>query len=447
MAYNTPTQQAQSVLDRVTSSFGRWGMISLVTVVVVAVALLISLGQLFENLDAHELMVIQSPVKGELAVYTDSGLKWQGFGKVTKYPRRHQFDFPCPDKGKEETIENRSLRVRFNDGGHGYLCGAVSWDMPLTPEAIVSIHKQFGSPEAIEQQAVSKMLDSAVYFAGPLMSSTESSGARRAELVQDINDQAVNGVYVTTTKEVKVKEDGTSGEKTVTVMEVVHDEKGLPKRQQSSILSEYGIKLLPLSIKEIRYDNIVEKQIAQRQEATTAVQISIATARKAEQDAVTIAKQGEAKAADAKWKQETVKAQKVTEAQQEKEVAETQANQRLNVAKLDAQAAEQFKRGEILKGEGEAARKKLVLEADGALEKKLEAMVQMNKDQWTSIAAYGGQWTPSVVMGGVNGQNSSTANNLIELLTAKTAKDLGVDLTVPTGRTVKKDGKAAKTAE
>jgi len=368
----------------------------------------------FENLDAKEVMVIQSPIDGTLAVFTDPGVKWQGFGKITKYPRRDTFSFG--GGGKDDT----SRKLRFNDGGHANLYGSVSWEMPLKPDQIVAIHKTFGSPEAVESAAVAKMLDAAIYLAGPLMSSTESSGERRAELVQYINDQAENGVYVTQVREREIV-DAISGQKKLAlVTEIMRDEKGNPKRQQGSILGEFSIKLMPMTISDLKYDKIVEDQIAQRQAATTQVQIAQANARKAEQEAITTAKQGEANAAAAKWKQETIKAQAVTEAEQ-----------KLRVAELAAKEAEQYKRTQILMGEGDAQRKQLVMNADGALDQKLIAYTEVNAKYAEAIkAAQPGAWTPSVVMGSGNGGSGTNASTLIDLFTAKTARDLGIDMTV-----------------
>jgi hypothetical protein len=48
----------------------------------------------------------------------------------------------------------------------------------------------------------------------------------------------------------------------------------------------------------------------------------------------------------------------------------TEAQRKCEVAQLDTQAAEQFKRAETPCGEGEGARRRLVMEADGALGKK-----------------------------------------------------------------------------
>lgn len=372
----------------------------------------------FENLDAHEIMVVQSPVGGELTVYTDPGVKWQGFGKVTKYPRRATYSFASDGK-----VDN-SKKLRFNDGGHANLYGSVNWEMPLSTPEVINIHKTFGSAEGVETAAVAKMIDSAVYLAGPLMSSTESSGERRAELVQYINDQAENGVYVTRVREKEVIDPINGQKKTIAATEIVVDDKGMPKRQQGSILAEFHIKLLPMAIGELKYDKIVEDQIAERQKATTQVQIAQANAKKAEQEKLTTEAQGAANAAKAKWEQETIKAKAVTEAEQ-----------KLRVAELASQEAAAYKKEQILRGEGEAERRRLVMSADGALDKKLEALVTINERYAQAIEkAAPGAWTPSVVMGGgSSGNGGANASALVELMTARTAKELGVDMGVVRG--------------
>jgi hypothetical protein len=77
----------------------------------------------------------------------------------------------------------------------------------------------------------------------------------------------------------------------------------------------------------------------------------------------------------------------------------TEAQQKLEVAQLDTQAAEQFKRAETLRGEGEGARRRLVMDADGSLEKKLQAYIEVSKLYANAIKDYKGNWAPSVVMG------------------------------------------------
>lgn len=240
--------------------------------VVFALGTLYTIPNMMENLDASQVMVIQSPWSGDLAVFTDPGVKPQWFGTVTKYPRRATYAFG--QEGKDDL----SKRIQFNDGGHASVYGSVQWEMPLAPKDIVAIHKAFGSAEGVQSAAVSKMIDSALYLAGPLMSSIESTAERRAELLQYINDQAEKGVYVTRVVEKEITDPITGVKREVAASEIVRDEKGVPRRQQGSILSDFNIHLLPLSISQIKYDQVVEQQIAERQKATNQVQIAQANA-------------------------------------------------------------------------------------------------------------------------------------------------------------------------
>src|ERR1019366_8333576 len=110
--------------------------------------------------------------------------------------------------------------------------------MPSDKESIIAIHKQFGSADAVEDMVVGKTLDSAIYFSGPMMSSTESSGSRRGELIQYIDDQATHGIYVTEAKETIIK-DPAGDKQTVMVTSITKDKTGLPARQQGSLLEKF----------------------------------------------------------------------------------------------------------------------------------------------------------------------------------------------------------------
>jgi hypothetical protein len=390
--------------------------------VAIGVITLITLPQLVENLDAKNVMVIQSPIDGTLNVFTEPGWKWQGFGKVTIYPRRDQFSFSAKtDQGK---ANDESLSTRFNDGGHGNISGTMNWAMPLATDKIIRVHKDFGSIAAIEQQLIRTSMQKVIYNVGPTMSSTESSAEKRPEIPKYIDDQLINGPYLTKTVQVTMKDPISGQDKQVAQVQIALNAQGQPLRESHSQISEYGLQLQPVAINEIKYDKVVEDQIAQRQTATTQVQISIANAKKAEQEAITTAKQGEANAAKAKWEQETLNAKDIALAEKE-----------LTVAKLAAQTAEQFKREQTLIGEGEGARKRLVMEANGALDAKLVAYVEVSKAYADAIkAAQPGAWTPTVVMGGA-GTNGAGATALVEMLTAKTARELGIDMSVVKGKT------------
>lgn len=388
-----------------------------VAVVVAVVVLPMVVTSSWENLDSSQIMVIQSPLSGELTVHTDPGVKWQGFGKVTKYLRRDQFGFSShADQGK---AIDESIQTRFNDGGHGNISGTMNWAMPLANEAVIRLHKDFGSIQAIEQQLIRTAMQKVIYNVGPTMSSTESSAEKRPEIPKYIDDQLLHGPYMTKTEDKKILDEVSGKERTVSVVTIAMNDKGQPVRESVSPIETYQLQIQPVAINGIQYDLVVEDQIKKRQESTTAVQIAIANSKKAEQDALTTAKQGEADAAKAKWAQEVLKAKEVTAAQQ-----------KLEVATLAAKEAEQYKREQILRGEGDAQAKALRMSADGALDAKLEAWKHVNGQYAEAIkGAQPGAWTPAVSMG----QGASTgggAQALIDMFAAKTARELGIDMSI-----------------
>ena len=105
-----------------------------------------------------------------------------------------------------------------------------------------------------------------------------------------------------------------------------------------------------------------------------------------------------------------------------------------DVAVLAAAEAEAWKREQILRGEGEAQRRQLVMNADGALDKKLEAFVKTQELWADAFKSHTGPLVPTLQMGG-NGTNGSNAvsntQQFMDLLSAKAAKDLALDLSLP----------------
>ena len=378
---------------------------ALAAVLVVAMA-----GELVEHLDAQEVMVIQS-LSGKLTVYDTPGYHPQWFGKVTKYPRRSSYEFQAP--------------IRFNDGAQAKMHGSIQFEIPTDAPTLITLHSKFGSAQTLQGQLVERVIDKAIYMSGPLMSSKESYAEKRNALITYVEDQITHGVYQTRQHDVKTTDPITGVEKTITAVEIVADDKGMPRRQEDPILTPFGIKTFNFTISELNYDATVEAQIRGQQQITMDVQTAIATAKKAEQQAITVAKEGEAAAAKAKWEQEVIKAKAVVEAQQA-----------LEVAQLDTKKAEQEKMAKILRAEGESEYKRKIIVADGALEQKLAAYKEVQAAWAQAFAEYKGPaLVPAVVMAPREGAASggTGAQALIDMLSAKTARDLALDLSIPSG--------------
>lgn len=361
---------------------------------------------------------------GNVTFFIEQGPKPQLFGTVTRFHKRTQFWFSSkPDQGGKA---NEAIKVRFNDGGHASISGSIAWEMPMDREHLMLILTKYGTQEATEQQLIRTIVEKAVYMTGPLMSSKESYAERRNDLLMYIEDQVQNGVYRTETTQEKQPDPMTGQMKTVNVVKIINDSKGLPVRTDESPLRSFGIKTFNPSINEVTYDPVVEAQIKQQQDAIMQVQTAIAEAKKAEQAAITAEKNGQALAAKSKWEQEVIKAQKVTEAQQKVEVAEK-----------EMKAAEFKKREFILLGEGESTQKHLIFMADGGLTLKaatLERIMARNVQELSKQ-----KWVPEIVMGG--GQDHFAGNQLavmMNLLSLQAMKSLGLDMTIPVGKVIGK---------
>jgi len=170
--------------------------------------------KIFESVDADEIIVIQSPVRGNLKWCTSAGVKIQGFGSVTRYYKLETYEFKIP--------------VRFNDGGHGTIIGSINYELPLDKVNLTSLHTKYGSQEAIQKQLVETVTNKCVYMTGPLMSSKESYAEKRTSLIRYIEDQIMNGVYRTVQKEMKQIDQMTGKEKTAVVVEIIMDKNGMP---------------------------------------------------------------------------------------------------------------------------------------------------------------------------------------------------------------------------
>ena len=216
----------------------------LIVAAAVCLALLFTATNLWEHLNADQVMLIQSPIKGTLNWHITPGVKWQGFGRVTTYWKLDTYEFQIP--------------VRFNDGGHGTMIGSLNYELPLDKENLTQLHVKYGSQEAIQKQLVEVVTNKCIYMTGPLMSSKESYAEKRTSLIRFTEDQIQNGVYKTKQSDVKTIDPMTGQQKTATVAEIVIDKTGAPERQEEAVLAKYGIRTSNFAVTQLPYDDTVE---------------------------------------------------------------------------------------------------------------------------------------------------------------------------------------------
>ena len=240
---------------------------------------------------------------------------------------------------------------------------------------------------------------------------------------------ARNGVYSTVRVRRTVIDPVTRDSTTQMFAERVQDPNAIGgfKRQSLSEFTNYNITIGTPVITQIIYSPKVQGQIDKQQELTMSIQIAKAKALEAQQNEITANANALAKVAQVRAAEEAKKTVFVVEAERKK-----------IVATLEKEAAKQLKQKLIYEGEGEATKKRLIMNADGALKQKLDTYAAVQAS-WAGAWQNNGASIVSTISSG-NGDGSKNingANNLntfIDLMSMRTAKDLGLNMKIKKGR-------------
>lgn len=411
-------------------------MFTAVGAFVLALVLIFSATSMFETVEKGTYQIKQAAITGTMSAKMTPGLWGQWWGDIDSWNKAETYFFTADKDAEGDTAMDNSIEVRFNDGSVCHVEGTARIAMPTNEQDAIELvtQKGFKTYPAVEDKLIRPHLRNVLRTTANLMSAKESYDEKRADFVTYARDQIQNGLYQTEDeiREVKDLVSGEMVEKAFKVIKLGQD--GLP-RYQDNPLDGTGITVHNFEIKRFRYATKVNEQIATQQEALMAVATAKAKAEEAEQDRLTIEAQGKAKVAQAQYEKEQDKIRAIVEAEQKRDVAA-----------LEKQAAEYTKQKEILLGQGEAERKKLVLNADGALAQKLQTYEAV-MSRWAD--AYENRKVPAnyLIMGG-GGNGSGGYSNVVspdyatqdftQAMQLLVAGQLGLDLTVPQGAKVTK---------
>ena len=412
---------------------GSTGIAGLVTAAIVLILGVILAFSMFGKNDNGYRTVVQYP-SGYTFVQLEPDWYFTWFGSETVYNDVITVDFDTGRNESEPTVDNDCIPVRYQDGGLGTICGIARFDLPDTEADMLKIHKEFHSNEGLAHKLLRNVTEEAMNLTAGLMASEDAYAVKRTDFSNWSRDQLENGKYKT--KLVTVTEKDATGQRIVrNVPEILYAEDGNPV-QQPSDLKHYDIRVSGFQIVDWDFEQKTLDQITEKREATMAIITAKANADRAEQDAITAEAQGRANVMKAKYEKEVEKQKAVVDAERVAEVAVIKAKQQVDVAeqqKLEAEqkklAAAEYKQEQILRGEGDGEYKRLVMEADGALQQKLDAWKDVNKEY---AARFGQQkWVPEVQMGPTaTGGTGTSAEQLINLLMTRTAKDLALDMEI-----------------
>ena len=99
------------------------GKVTAIIFGVFTLVILCMLGSVAEDVKNEQIVVNQYPVTGNMAYWTEPVLKWQWFGRTTKYYKTQQFWFGGKDVEGES--HGTPIKVIFNDASVGYIYGSL----------------------------------------------------------------------------------------------------------------------------------------------------------------------------------------------------------------------------------------------------------------------------------------------------------------------------------
>lgn len=368
--------------------------------------------------------VKQAAVTGTMTVRNKPGMFAQTWGDI--YPYKKMVTVWFSQEKDEGGVKDTRIKVRFNDGGVAMIAGNARFNMPAASEDQLKLHRKFRGSDSVVHKLFKPTVIQAVQLSAVLMNAEESYTTRRSAFIDWVRDQLDKGVYQTESKVREIKNEKTGEVEKIHEVKVKRDKDGNIMRNANP-LNVFGITLGQLVIKDIEYESGVEKLIQAKREALMETVKAKAEAQKAIQERITAEEVGRKNVMVTKYEQEKEKIKAVVKAQQE-----------LEVAVLDKKAAEQYKQKKILQAAGDAEYKRRVLQADGALAQKLSTYENVMNRWAEAIEKSGVRWVPDIIMGGQGGKGANASKDLIDLLTAKTAKDLSLDMKIPRGATAKK---------
>lgn len=394
---------------------------AIVTVVAVVLFLLVNPWAFNE---ASERTVVTRQ-NGDQFVRYNAGIYYQGlFAKATEYPNQISVSYKNDAANyslEDNTIEIGKVSVRFNDATTADVTGITQYMLPLAEKEMLEMHNAHKSPEALVKRRLAPYTQECLQSAAQLLSSEMHYSGGRAQMVQDYLDQLKNGAFLLKISTTNAYDSIEKSSKRVYEVVIQTDKQGLPKRKFSSI-KEYGVSVMDAQVTDVDYQALVDSMLAKKITSATKASISKQDLMTAQQQALTAEAQGKKVLVDIEYRQKQDQTKQVVAAETKVEVAKR------DLLQQDIQLQASKKEAEKIKtlADANAYEKQRLIQADGALDQKLEAYKEVQKYWADAFKGYTGNIVPSVVSGSGGYQNG--AINFMEMMGAKAAKDLSVDL-------------------
>ena len=383
-----------------------------------------------------------------------TGWFYTGWGRTTAWP--HYITIAnTTDPNAEGSAVSGPYPVRLSDNWNGDVTQTTRFAIPQDDVQFLTMHRTFRTPERLISTTLKPAVTSSLDSVSNLFSMEEYYvGGKRDQYKTEFRNAVVKGRPQV--KQVIVNKDGSAivanasasdseaAQDTSTVgnlssrrvvMEKLVNSDGSVIRETHGYM-QYGISVPSAILENLDPDNTFEQQIQDRKDAASRRIIAQEQRKEQEEQRLLAIQTGETNIAKRQADAKVIQIQQTTEAEttkklaliaaerimEEAEIAKQTSEIKLEQARIDAEAVQ-------VTADATAYEKQVILEADGALQQKLDAWTTSQK-YWANAAARIN--VPQTVFagsgdGGNAGNALGTVDSFMQLMTVQAAKSLQVD--------------------
>ncbi len=384
---------------------------------------------------------------------TMPGFQIRWFGEVIPFKKYLTIAFVSEKTNKTSFSGIAPVQeIRFNDSVTSNVKMTARFKLPDNEAQFLPMAVAYRGQDNLVYSTLIPIMQESMRNSGRMFAAQEYIGGKGGDFENAVLDQIRNGIYLLDIKEEKTYQGRTqiseqeerSIQQDMTMRVYVRkrlDQNGQELRKDGgeTPLKQFGITLIQANVQDVDPDPGFKKKLLEQREAAAQVAIERQNARKEEERKKRIIAQGEAEKAEKRIELEKAQIERVIAAETKAKEAMQEQYRRitmadtlkkesviekermeieLETAKLEAQRIEAL-------AEAESNKREKLMAADNALEKRLDAFVEISKAYAAAIKDK--QMVPGIVIsGGGAGGGVPNASDLISLLTAKAANDLGV---------------------
>ncbi len=367
--------------------------------------------------------VVETPTGNRYVIY-GNGMYWKFPGsKVTTYPNV----ITIANRGNEtgSTFDGGLIPIRFNDATRSDAQTVVRFRLPPADSLMLKLHSEYINKEYLAMKGLLPYTIECLKNSAQLMDSEQHYSGGRAQLSQYFQDQLSDGLYILDSQEKIYRDSATNEVKRSYKTEIRKNSAGEEVRKGSD-LAPFGIVIASATIENVIYENAVVEKLSKKIEASTRESVSKQNLVTAQQEAMTAEAEGRRKLVEIEYKEKEIQTQQLVQAETQVRLAEKDQEKQkiaLQAAKLEAEKIKAL-------ADAEAYSKSKVMQADGALEKKLTTYKETQKMWADAFSNYKGNMVPLYQTGGGGAKSSNAGTDFMQIMTLKAAKDLNLDMSV-----------------